>query len=285
MRRRAWFALAALLPGGCAPGILDPAGPVAAGERFLLFDAVAIMLVIVVPVLIAALAIPWWFRAGNRTARRLPDWSYSGRLELLVWSVPALVVIFLGGMGWIASHELDPARPLATATPPLRVEVVALDWKWLFLYPDQGIASVNRLVVPAGRPISFRITSATVMNSFFVPRLGSQIYAMSGMETRLNLEADRPGSYRGLSANYSGRGFAGMAFTLDAVPQAGFDAWVAAARGGGPVLDAAGYRALLVPSENVAPYTYHAVAPRLFDTALQQTVTAPARTAIDGRGR
>jgi cytochrome o ubiquinol oxidase subunit 2 len=271
-----------LLLAGCEPGILSPAGPVAGDERLIMVDSLAIMLTLIVPVILATFAVAWWFRAGNARAKHRPDWAFSGRLELLVWSVPTLIVIFVGGLAWVGSHRLDPERPLA-ATAPLRVEVVALDWKWLFIYPDQGVASVNRLVVPAGRPIAFRLTSTSVMNSFFVPRLGSQIYAMAGMETRLNLRADAPGSYRGLSANYSGKGFPGMAFTLDAVSPVAFDAWAAQARRGGPVLDGQGYAALLRDSENLVPYTYRAVAPRLFDAIVRQSGTPHARAAIDGR--
>ena len=163
--------------------MLDPQGPVGAGERQILLNSLTIMLGIVIPTILATLVFAWWFRAGNKRAKYRPDWSYSGRLELLVWSVPALVVIFLAGITWIGSHDLDPSKPLVSKTAPIRVQVVALDWKWLFIYPDQGVASVNRLVVPVGTPVEFRITSATVMNSFLVPQLGGQIYAMSGMET------------------------------------------------------------------------------------------------------
>lgn len=180
-------ALPLALGSACAPATLDPAGPVAAGEKTLLLNSLAIMLGIVVPVIIATVAFAWWFRASNTRAKYRPDWAYSGKLELLVWSVPLLVIIFLGGIGWVASHELDPQRPLASRQRPITIQVVALDWKWLFIYPEQRIASVNRLVIPAGVPISFRITSGTVMNSFFVPQLGSQIYAMAGMEAKLNL--------------------------------------------------------------------------------------------------
>jgi len=272
-----------LMLGGCEPGVLDPAGPIAAQERVILGNSVAIMLVVVVPVIVAALAFAWWFRAGNGRALYRPDWRYSGQLELLVWSVPALIVLFLGGIAWIGSHDLDPPKPIAGAT--LRVEVVSLDWKWLFIYPDQGVASINRLVLPAGRPVQFRLTSATVMNSFFVPRLGSQIYTMAGMTTRLNVRADQPGRYRGLSANYSGKGFPGMAFAVDAVPAGQFDRWLAAARGGGPVLDGPAYVALVKPSENVAPTTYRAVAPRLFDAIVRDSGTRSQRAADDGRGQ
>ncbi|MDQ2878563.1 MAG: ubiquinol oxidase subunit II [Pseudomonadota bacterium] len=277
-----------MLLGGCEPGVLDPAGPVAGADRTILLDSLAIMLAIVVPTIVATLGFAWWFRAGNTKARHRPDWAYSGRVELLVWSVPALVVIFLAGMAWISSHALDPRTPLPQSPgkpPPLRVEVVSLDWKWLFIYPDQGVASVNHLVVPVGRPVSFRLTSATVMNSFFVPRLGSQIYTMAGMTTALNLQADKPGAYRGLSANYSGKGFPGMAFTVDAVPRARFDGWVAAVRGAGPLLDGQGYIALLKDSENVAPYTYRAVAPGLFDAVVRDAGAHTAKNAVDGRGQ
>jgi cytochrome o ubiquinol oxidase subunit 2 len=278
-------AAGALLLGGCSGGVLDPAGPVSAAERTLLFNSLGVMLAIVVPTILATLAFAWWFRAGNAKARHLPDWSYSGRLELLVWSVPALVVIFLGGMTWIASHDLDPRRPIAGRAAPLRVEVVSLDWKWLFIYPDLGVASVNRLVVPVGTPVSFRITSATVMNSFFVPQLGSQIYAMSGMSARLNLQADRPGIYRGMSAQYSGKGFPGMTFRAYAVSPQQFAGWLGHARQSGRALDRGAYLALLKDSENVRPYSYRAVAPGLFDAVIKESGTLSMKHALDGRKR
>ncbi|MFC3579571.1 ubiquinol oxidase subunit II [Sphingomonas hylomeconis] len=281
--RCVWLA-AALALTGCAGGVLDPQGPVGAGERQVLLNALVIMLGIVVPTILATFAFAWWFRAGNARAEHKPDWSYSGRLELLVWSVPALVVIFLGGIAWIGSHDLDPYKPLPASTAPLRVQVVALDWKWLFIYPDQGVASVNRLVVPAGTPVAFSITSATVMNSFFVPQLGGQIYAMAGMETRLHLQADRPGRYRGLSAHYSGKGFPGMRFMVDAVPPRQFAGWLAATRQQGMALDRSAYLALTRDSENVAPYGYRAVAPGLFAAVVRDSGTTTAKRAIQGRG-
>src|SRR6266851_9924441 len=177
-------------------GILDPQGPIASQERLLLINSTAIMLVVVVPVILATLAFAWWYRSSNLRASRGSDEAYEGRLEFVLWSIPALIVILLGGVIWIGSHQLDPRAPLPADAEPLRVEVVALDWKWLFIYPDQRIAAVNQLVIPAGTPVRFRLTSATVMNSFFIPQLGSQIYAMSGMTTHLNLLADRPGEYR-----------------------------------------------------------------------------------------
>lgn len=206
------------LAGCSGQGIVDPAGPVAEANRWILFDSLAIMLVIVIPTILVAVAFAWWFRAGNAKASRQPDFVYSGRLELLVWGIPLLVILFLGGVIWVGSHRQDPSSPLQSQTRPIEVDVVALDWKWLFVNPEAGIASVNRIVIPVGAPIRFRITSASVMNAFFVPRLGSMIYAMNGMETRLHLMADRPGRYRGMSSHFSGDGFSDMKFEVIAVP-------------------------------------------------------------------
>ena len=240
---------AAMLVASCQPaGILDPQGPIAAAERLLLINTTAIMLVVVVPVILATLAFAWWYRSSNARAGRSPDLRYEGRMEFVIWSIPALTVMLLGGVIWISSHELDPRAPIPANADPLRVEVVALDWKWLFIYPDQGIAAVNQLVIPAGTPIQFRLTSATVMNSFFVPQLGSQIYTMGGMTTHLNLLADAPGEFPGFSANYSGDGFSDMRFIAKAVPAGDFDAWVAQVRGAGSALDDAAYAELAKPS-------------------------------------
>ena len=268
---------AALLIGaaalsGCSEGVLDPKGPIAAAEREILFNSLAIMLAIVIPTIFATLGVAYWFRASNGRARYMPDFAYSGRLELLVWSIPAMTVLLVGGVAWVGAHELDPRRPIASGVDPVRVQVVSLDWKWLFIYPDQGIASVNHLTVPVGTPVSFELTSSGVMNSFFVPQLGSQIYTMAGMVTRLHLQADHEGTYRGLSANYSGDGFADMRFTVDAVPPEAFAQWIDLARSAGPMLDAGTYAALAKPSSAVAPFTYRSVAPDLFNGILGSTM-------------
>jgi cytochrome o ubiquinol oxidase subunit 2 len=255
---------------GCRTGVLSPAGPIGAANRTILLDALVIMLAIVVPTILAILAFAWWFRDSNKHARRQPTFTYSGRVELIVWSIPALVVFFLGGIAWIGSQLLDPARPIASATKPLEIQVVSLDWKWLFIYPEQGVASMNYLVAPAGVPLHFRITSASVFNVFFVPRLGSEIYSMYGMTTQLNLQADQPGVYPGLSAQFSGDGFSDMAFDLRAVSADEFSAWATATSASGPVLDEAGYRDLLKQSQNVKPYTYRSVEPGLFDAIVMQ---------------
>jgi cytochrome o ubiquinol oxidase subunit II len=261
--------------GGCNEGVLDPQGPIAAAERLLLINSTAIMLVVVVPVILATLGFAWWYRSSNSRARRSPDLAYEGRIELVVWSIPALTVMLLGGVIWIGTHQLDPRAPIAAHADPLRVDVVALDWKWLFIYPDQGIAAVNQLVIPAGTPVNFRLTSATVMNSFFIPQLGSQIYTMGGMITHLNLLADAPGKFPGFSANFSGDGFARMGFVVEALPAGHFDPWVAQVRGAGAALDEAGYAELAKPSEAVSPTTYRAVAPQLFERIVERTAAGP----------
>ena len=254
----------------CDGGVLDPAGPIGRGERTILLDSLAIMLVIVVPTVLCTLAVAWWYRASNRHADYAPQWAYSGRLELLVWSIPALVVLFLGGTAWIGSHELDPAKPLSSRRAALEVQVVALDWKWLFIYPDEHIASVNRLLAPVGVPVHLRLTSASVMNVFFVPKLGSEIYAMNGMVSELNLQADRAGTFFGLAAQINGDGFSDMNFEARAVSPEEFSSWVATTQADGPTLDAAAYRLLLRQSARVDPYTYRAVTPRLFEAIASQ---------------
>ena len=190
-------------------------------------------------------------------------------------------MILLGGVIWIGSHQLDPRAPIPGKSDPLRVDVVALDWKWLFIYPDQGVAAVNQLVIPAGTPIAFRLTSATVMNSFFVPQLGSQIYTMGGMTTHLNLLADQPGEFPGFSANYSGDGFSWIRFVVKSVPAGDFNTWLAQVRGAGSALDAAGYAELAKPSQAVPPTTYRSVEPKLFERIIDQTVAGPGPGSVD----
>ena len=276
-------ASAAVLLASCQ-GVLDPQGPIASAQLLLLLNSTAIMLVVVVPVILATLGFAWWYRSSNPRASRGSDESYEGRIEFVTWSIPALIVILLGGVIWIGSHELDPRAPILADPPgdpkPLRVEVVALDWKWLFIYPDQGIAAVNQLVVPVGTPVDFRLTSATVMNSFFVPQLGSQIYTMGGMTTHLNLLAAEPGEYPGFSANFSGDGFSEMRFVAKAVPAGDFAAWVTQTRGTGPALDDAAYTALAKPSVAVPPATYRSVAPKLFEHIIALTVSGPGKANV-----
>jgi cytochrome o ubiquinol oxidase subunit II len=261
---------------GCAEGILAPQGPIAAGERQIMFNATGIMLAIVIPTMIATLAVAYWFRASNTRAHYRPDFEYSGRLEVLVWSIPAMTVLLVGGVAWVGSYELDPRKPLESQTKPLAIQVVSLDWKWLFIYPDQSIATVNQLTIPVGTPIEFELTSSGVMNSFFVPQLGSMIYTMPGMVTRLHLQADR----RGLSTNYSGAGFSDMRFTVDAVSTEQFARWVDTARGTGSELNTSAYADLVEPSSAVEPFTYRAVAPELFDAIVTSVMNSDDRAQL-----
>ena len=253
--------IGAAMLGGCAEGVLDPKGPIALAEREILLNSTGIMLAIVVPVMLATLGVAFWFRASNERARYRPDFRYSGRIEMLVWSIPLMTVLLVGTVAWIGAYDLDPPKPLTSAVKPLKVQVVSLDWKWLFIYPEQSVASVNQLTIPVGTPVSFELTSSGVMNSFFVPQLAGQIYTMAGMVTRLNLQADHPGTYRGTSANFSGDGFADMHFNVDAVPPENFTRWVASTRSTGPVLDKQTYADLVKPSSPVAPFTYRSVSP------------------------
>ncbi len=241
------------------------------------------MLAIVLPTIAAALGFAWWFRASNTRATYRPQFAFSGKLELLIWSVPMLTILFLGGLIWAGAHQLDPARPLDSKQKPLDIEAVSLDWKWLFIYPDQGIASVNVLDVPAGIPIHLAITSASVMNAFFIPQLGSMIYTMNGMVSRLNLLADHQGDFMGLASHYSGDGFSDMHFTVHALAPRAFADWVAAVRGAGPELDRDAYAKLAVQSRNIAPYTYKSVDRALFEDIATQKI-APAEGPKTGEG-
>jgi cytochrome o ubiquinol oxidase subunit 2 len=277
-----------LLPGaavlaGCDTVVLNPSGDVAAQQGWLVVQSTVLMLLIVVPVIALTLWFAWRYRQSNTDAPYTPDWDHSIQLELVIWAAPLVIIIALGALTWVSTHTLDPyrslrridaERPVRAGTQPLTVEVVALDWKWLFIYPDQGIATVNQLVVPAGTPISFRLTSATVWNAFFVPQMGTMIYTMPGMATRLNLQADRQGQYEGISAQFSGDGFPGMTFKVNAVPPDTFAIWAQGAHGG-PALDGRAYAQLAKPSSYVKPMTYGAVAPGLFDAIMMNRAPQP----------
>ncbi len=270
-----WLVLLASLSLAACGGVLDPKGPIGAANRTILIDSLAIMLAIVVPTVVATLAFAWWFRASNERARYRPDWAFSGRLELVVWAIPVMVILLLGGVTWIGAHQLDPARPIASKTAPLEIQVVSLDWKWLFIYPDQRVATLNQLVVPVGAPLHFSLTSGSVMNAFFIPQLGSMIYTMNGMTTQLWLQADHAGTYHGQSSHFSGDGFSDMSFLVRAVPAEEFAAWVTATRDKGGALDVAGYTELA--RQGTAPRsTFGSVEVGLFErVALQHLPPGP----------
>ena len=272
LAQRAIVLAALVLLSGCQAAVLDPKGVVGLAQRTILIDSLAIMLAIVLPTIAATAGFAWWFRASNTRAKYLPHFVHSGSIEIIVWAIPLLTIILLGGVAWIGAHDLDPARPLDSKTPPLEVQGVSLDWKWLFIYPDKHIASVNQLVVPAGVPIHFSLTSASVLNAFFIPSLGSMIYTMNGMATQLNLQADAPGTFHGLSSHYSGDGFSDMHFDVRAVPSDQFDAWVNTTRGSGSTLDRGSYTELAKQTINVSPFTYRDVDPALFQQIVTQQI-------------
>ena len=252
--------------------ILDPQGPIGAADKTILIDSVAIMLAIVIPTIAAIFAFAFWFRASNTRARYLPTWEHSGRIELVTWSIPLLTVILLGGVAWIGAHQLDPARPVEGTGSPVRIQVVSLDWKWLFIYPDQGIATINSLTVPAGAPLRFELTSASVMNVFFIPQLGSMIYTMNGMADHLELRADNEGNFQGLSAHFSGDGFPDMLFDVHVISPLAFPDWVASTARSNQVLNADSYGKLARQSIETGRPTYRLEDPRLFGAIVMQQI-------------
>src|SRR3954467_13992484 len=252
--------------------ILDPQGPIGAADATILIDSVAIMLAIVVPTIAAILAFAFWFRESNPHAIYRPTFAYSGRIELVVWSIPALTIILLGGVAWIGSHQLDPGRPVEGTGSPLRIQVVSLDWKWLFIYPDQRIATVNSLTVPVGATLQFELTSASVMNAFFIPQLGSMIYTMNGMVTRLQLRADNEGSYHGLSSHFSGDGFLDMLFGVHVVSPLAFPEWVSSTAGTDQVLNEESNTSLTPQTIERTRPTYRLDDPLLFEAIATQKI-------------
>lgn len=282
---RCLFLLPLALLAGCNAVLLSPSGDVAVQQRDLILISTALMLLIIVPVIVLTLLFAWRYRQSNAQAQAdyAPDWDHSTQLELVIWAAPLIIIIALGALTWISTHTLDPYRPLqrlepgrevAAGTKPLVVEVVALDWKWLFFYPEQGIAVVNELAAPVDRPITFKITASSVMNSFFIPALAGQIYAMPGMETKLHAVINRPGEYEGFSANYSGAGFSGMRFRFHGMSSADFDRWVQSARSSGGELGREDYLRLEKPSEREPVKRYASVAPGLYDAILNRCVEA-----------
>ncbi|MDE2463368.1 MAG: ubiquinol oxidase subunit II [Alphaproteobacteria bacterium] len=267
-RNLALLGAVAPLLGGCHYALLDPAGPIGRDELNIIYLATGLMLLVVVPVIILTLVFAWRYRASNVAADYRPDWAHSNRIEAVVWLVPCIIVAILGYVTWTSSHTLDPYRPIASARKPIEVDVASLNWKWLFIYPQLGIASVNELAFPVHTPVNFRLTSSRVMNAFFIPRLGSQIYTMAGMQTKLSLMADRVGTYQGISSNFSGDGFSKMRFAARAMSAKDFKAWIRKVRASHQSLTLAAYRKLERPSENVPVQHYAWVAPRLFHDIL-----------------
>jgi len=290
----AGFAIAAGLAlslGGCGVGgVLDPQGPVGISDRQIFIDALLIMLVIVIPTILMAFWIAWRYRASNTRATYLPEWSYSGRIEAVAWAIPILVIMFLGGVIWIGSYQLDPFKPLPSKAKPIEVQVVALDWKWLFIYPEEHIATVNQLTIPAGVPVHFSITSASVFNTFFIPQLGSMIYAMPGMTSQLNLQADHLAVLMGESGHFSGDGFSDMNFQVHSVSPEAYASWVQKTHGTGQTLNKNSYASLARQSHNVKPFAYGTADPMLFHDIVTQKIgpapgPEPESPAQAGQGK
>ncbi|MEJ2041305.1 MAG: ubiquinol oxidase subunit II [Desulfosarcinaceae bacterium] len=262
---------AALLLSGCSHYLLlDPKGPIGLSERFLIYLNTGLMLIVVIPVVIMLLVFPRKYRASNTRAKYMPKWSHSAAVELVIWIVPAVIVIIMAALIWIKTHELDPYKPIEAEAKPLNIEVVSLDWKWLFIYPDHQVAAVNQLVFPAQVPLSFRLTSATVMSSFFIPRLGSQIYTMAGMQTRLHLFADEAGTYLGQNQEFSGRGYANMHFKAIALSREEFADWLQKIKQSPDALDLQRYETLARPDTDHPVMFFSSVQPGLFDHILRQ---------------
>ncbi len=270
-----------LLLAGCDAVVMSPSGDVAVQQRDLIVWSTVLMLLVIVPVIVLTLWFAWRYRSTNTKATYKPDWDHSTVLELVIWAVPLMIIIALGAMTWVSTHKLDPYRPLdridaETPVPvgvePLNVEVVALDWKWLFIYPEQGIATVNELAAPVDRPIRFKITASTMMNSFFIPAMAGQIYAMAGMETKLHGVINEPGVYDGFSANYSGAGYSHMKFKFHGLSESEFDTWVQQAKADGSSLSRDAYLSLAEPSIDDPVQRFATVDPALYDAILNRCV-------------
>jgi cytochrome o ubiquinol oxidase subunit II len=271
----------AALFAGCNTVLLHPAGAVAKEQGHLIVVSTLLMLIVIIPVMALTVLFAWRYRKSNTRATYAPDWDHSTQLELVIWAVPLLIIIALGAVTWISTHTLDPYRPLRKAdAKPLTVEVVALDWKWLFIYPEQGIAVVNDVAAPVDVPIHFKITASSVMNSFFVPALAGQIYAMPGMQTELHAVINRTGDFGGFSANYSGAGFSDMHFKFHGMSRADFDQWILEAKASRLALDRESYLVLERPSENDPVRRYGNVTTGLYDDIVARTLGGSDSAAI-----
>lgn len=264
------FSVVALVSGCSDMVLMNPKGQIGLEQRSLILTVLGLMLIVVIPAVVMAFVFAIKYRASNTKATYSPNWSHSSKVELVVWTVPILIIIFLATLTWKSTHALDPSKPIASDAKPVTIQVVAMDWKWLFIYPEQGIATVNEIAFPANVPVKFEITSNSVMNSFFIPQLGGQIYAMAGMNATLHLIANEPGSYKGISANFSGRGFSGMKFTAVATPdQAGFDEWVQKVKASPDTLGTMdAYEQLAAPSEYHPVEYFSSVKPSLYQDVI-----------------
>ena len=282
-------AVCTLTLSGCGWVVMEPSGDIAKQQAQLIWIATGLMLIVIIPVFILTALFAWKYRASNRDAEYDPDWHHSTTLEIVIWTIPLMIIIVLSGITFVATHRLDPYAPISriSAGQPvpeqhetLVIEAIALDWKWLFLYPDHGVGAVNELAAPVNRPIRFKITSGSVMNSFYIPALAGQIYAMGGMETKLHAVINEPGVFDGFSANYSGHGFSHMRFKFHGLDDAGFDAWISKLRASGEELGEAGFIELEKPTMDHPVAYYGRVDENLYHAILNRCVAGRA-TCID----
>ncbi|MXP51369.1 ubiquinol oxidase subunit II [Pantoea sp. SoEX] len=260
------FISCATLLSGCESALLNPKGQIALQQRSLILTAFCLMLIVVIPAIVMTILFAWKYRESNVNAKYSPNWSHSNKIEAIVWTIPIIIVIFLSILSWKSTHELEPRKPIASNVRPIEIDVVALDWKWLFIYPKQGFATINQIAFPVNTPILFKITSNSVMNSFFIPQLGSQIYAMAGMETQLNLIANYPGIYNGISSNFSGQGFSDMKFkAIVTENNQGFEKWTDNIKKSNIVIrDMNDFENIAIPSKNDPVKYFSKVDPTLF---------------------
>lgn len=293
-KNRHWRRLGAILLGllplvlsGCSSALMDPKGQVGEEQRVLILTAFVLMLIVVIPVIVMTLLFAWRYREGNKEASYKPDWAHSTAIEVVVWLIPCIIIVVLAILTYYTSHSLDPMEPIKAddGEEALEIQAVSLDWKWLFIYPDQQIATVNEVAFPEDRPIHFRITSGSVMNAFFIPALGSQIYAMAGMDASLNLIANEKGTYKGRSTNYSGAGFSGMTFQSHALSDSGFSDWVDEVKSAsGTLTYPAGYNALAEPSHEAPVQYYSDISEGLYGDILDRFRKAPQSAGNNGKG-
>lgn len=259
--------MAAIL-AGCTRGVFDPKGSIATAQNHLFFVSLVLMLIVVIPVVVMVVWFAIKYRHQNTKADYAPNWAHNTWLEVVWWTVPLILIVILSVMTWITSHTLDPYKPLDSKVKPLTIDVVALNWKWLFIYPKQKIATVNFVQFPINTPINFNITADAPMNSFVIPQLGGQIYAMTGMTTKLHLITKNPADYRGRSVNFSGNGFYGMKFIARASSQKSFEQWVQKVKRSSQSLNARSYHDLAKWTENHPVTLYGSVIPGLFKSII-----------------
>ncbi len=264
------IAAVTLLLSGCKIAMLNPKGIIAISEMHLLIDATLLMLIVVIPVIILTFVIVWRYRASNKKAKYTPNKAHSTMLEVVCWSIPAIIIIILATITWISTHKLDPYKPLDTKSKPLTIQVISLDWRWLFIYPKQRIATINYIQIPVNQQVRFLITADSPMNSIEMPQLAGQIYAMPGMRTKLHFMANEKGRYRGFAANYTGDGFANMVFWVQAVDKRHFRQWVRAAQRSPHKLTMAAYNQLIKPSKDSKVHYFSAPAHNLFNKVIMK---------------